>query len=70
VTSLKETAERAAQLLAEGSDIRKVEWSNSEIEFINTLHLLTAKPMIYIANISENDFSNQSASKRLVYSRP
>ncbi|KAM3584757.1 hypothetical protein VKS41_003562 [Umbelopsis sp. WA50703] len=60
-----ETAERAAQLLAEGSDIRKVEWSNSEIEFINTLHLLTAKPMIYIANVSENDFSNQSASKRL-----
>ncbi|KAG2180821.1 hypothetical protein INT43_008400 [Umbelopsis isabellina] len=60
-----ETAEKAAQLLAEGSDIRKVEWSNPEIEFINTLHLLTAKPMIYIANVSEDDYLNQNDSKRL-----
>ncbi|KAH8555827.1 GTP-binding protein YchF [Umbelopsis sp. PMI_123] len=60
-----ETAENAALLLAEGSDIRKIDWTNSEIEFINTLHLLTAKPMIYLANVSEDDYLNQKVSKRL-----
>jgi obg-like ATPase 1 len=59
-----ETAENAALLLAEGSDVRKIDWTNSEIEFINTLHLLTAKPMIYLANVSEDDYLNQKVSKR------
>jgi len=60
-----ETAEKAAQILAEGSDVRKVDWTNPEIEFINTLHLLTAKPMIYLANVGEDDFLQQKESIRL-----
>lgn len=62
-----ETAERAAQLLANGTDVRKVDWTNSEIEFINTLHLLTAKPMIYLANVSQDDYLKQNESKRFVW---
>ncbi|KAF9095443.1 hypothetical protein BGX29_004613 [Mortierella sp. GBA35] len=40
----------------EGKDIRTGEWTNEEIEVINQQYLLTAKPMIYLVNISEQDY--------------
>ncbi|PVV02956.1 hypothetical protein BB560_002574, partial [Smittium megazygosporum] len=39
-----------------GKDVRKGEWSNKEIEVINRHHLITAKPVIYLANVSEKDY--------------
>ncbi|KAI8091194.1 GTP-binding protein YchF, partial [Gilbertella persicaria] len=39
-----------------GKDVRHGTWSNKEIEVINGLHLITAKPVIYLANLSEKDF--------------
>ncbi|GAA5837265.1 hypothetical protein JCM3766R1_002179 [Sporobolomyces carnicolor] len=39
-----------------GKDVRKGEWSTKEIGFINDLMLLTAKPVIYLANLSERDY--------------
>ncbi|KAF9166544.1 hypothetical protein DFQ26_007616 [Actinomortierella ambigua] len=41
-----------------GNDVRKGEWTNQEIEVINQQYLLTAKPMIYLVNISEHDYLN------------
>jgi len=33
------------------------DWSNNtEIEFVNKLYLLTAKPVVYLINLSEADF--------------
>ncbi|KAI8388601.1 GTP-binding protein YchF [Radiomyces spectabilis] len=40
----------------EGKEVRHGMWSNKEIEVINTLHLITAKPVIYLANVSEKDY--------------
>ncbi|KAI9295025.1 GTP-binding protein YchF [Neoconidiobolus thromboides FSU 785] len=37
-------------------DIRKGDWSNKEIEFINSLHLISAKPVIYLANLSVDEY--------------
>lgn len=42
--------------MAKGRDVRKGEWSSAEINIINSLHLLTAKPMIYLVNTSEKDY--------------
>lgn len=43
-------------LLDSGKPIQSKPWSNKEIESINTFGLLTAKPMVYLLNISEDDF--------------
>ncbi|KAJ2454086.1 hypothetical protein EV183_001809 [Coemansia sp. RSA 2336] len=39
-----------------GNDVRKGDWTNKEIEVINSQHLLTAKPVTYLANVSERDY--------------
>lgn len=42
--------------LEKGDQIRCCQWNNKEIDFLNTLNLLTAKPAIFLANMSETDF--------------
>ncbi|KAL1914319.1 uncharacterized protein VTP21DRAFT_9012 [Calcarisporiella thermophila] len=37
-------------------DVRKGDWTNKEVEVINGLMLLTAKPVIYLCNLSEKDY--------------
>ncbi|KAL5486278.1 hypothetical protein ACEPAI_7324 [Sanghuangporus weigelae] len=37
-------------------DVRKGEWNNKEIDVINSLMLLTAKPVTYLVNLSERDY--------------
>ncbi|KAL7417083.1 P-loop containing nucleoside triphosphate hydrolase protein [Mrakia frigida] len=37
-------------------DVRKGTWTNREIDVINELQLLTAKPVIYLVNLSERDY--------------
>jgi obg-like ATPase 1 len=37
-------------------DIRFESWNTKETEIINELHLLTAKPALYLVNMSEKDF--------------
>ncbi|KAI8929264.1 P-loop containing nucleoside triphosphate hydrolase protein [Entophlyctis helioformis] len=37
-------------------DVRDGDWNGKEIEYINTLHLLTAKPVVYLCNLSERDY--------------
>ncbi|CEP12926.1 hypothetical protein [Parasitella parasitica] len=57
--------ERLAEFMAQGRDVRKGDWNNNEVNTINNLHLLTAKPMIYLCNGSEKDFINGNQSKYL-----
>eukprot|EP00835_Amoeboradix_gromovi_P000632 NODE_23_length_38171_cov_0.318108.p8 type:complete len:417 gc:universal NODE_23_length_38171_cov_0.318108:24200-22950(-) len=48
---------KALELLKDQKkDIRHGDWSNREIEVLNTLMLLTAKPVIYLCNLSEKDY--------------
>ncbi|KXN68306.1 GTP-binding protein YchF [Conidiobolus coronatus NRRL 28638] len=43
-------------LVDDGKDIRKGDWNNKEVEAINALQLISAKPVIYLANCSEKDY--------------
>ncbi|KAF8279539.1 hypothetical protein TcBrA4_0100850 [Trypanosoma cruzi] len=45
--------------LENGEQIRCCQWNGKEIDFLNTLQLLTAKPAIFLANMSEKDFIRQ-----------
>jgi len=53
---LKKVYEYVAE---EKKDVRKGDWNNKEIEIINTLYLLTAKPVIVLANLSEKDYARK-----------
>ncbi|KAI8642879.1 GTP-binding protein YchF [Parasitella parasitica] len=57
--------ERLAEFMAQGRDVRKGDWNNNEVNTINSLHLLTAKPIIYLCNCSEEDFVSGNQSKHL-----
>ena len=49
-------------ILQEGKDVRGVEWTNNEVPILNTFQFLTAKPMIYLANLKVNSFCNQRSN--------
>ena len=45
------------EVLEAGTDVRKHDhWNAKEIDFLNTLQLLTAKPVVYLVNLSEKDY--------------
>jgi len=48
--------EKVLALLQGGGDVRKGDWTMKEIEYINPLFLLTAKPVVYLINLSEKDY--------------
>jgi obg-like ATPase 1 len=39
--------------------VRKGEWKSSEIEVLNTHRFITAKSVVYLVNLSEEDFINK-----------
>lgn len=52
-------------VLEAGTQVRCAQWNNKEIDFLNTLQLLTAKPAVFLVNLSERDFVRQK-NKHLV----
>ena len=52
-----ETLEKIAAVLNEGKAARQAELSEEEIELVKPLGLLTRKPIIYGANVSEDDLA-------------
>ncbi|CAO3629716.1 unnamed protein product [Cunninghamella echinulata] len=48
--------DKVYEYVKSGKDVRHGTWTNKEIEIINSLHLITAKPVIYLVNISEKDY--------------
>jgi obg-like ATPase 1 len=53
------TVDKIHALLKEGKDVRKGTWSPKEVELINSLFLLTAKPVVFLVNLSERDYIRQ-----------
>ncbi|KIX94947.1 uncharacterized protein Z520_09257 [Fonsecaea multimorphosa CBS 102226] len=53
------TVDKILQHLKDGKDVRKADWGPKEIEVINPLFLLTAKPVVYLINLSEKDYLRQ-----------
>ncbi|QIX02345.1 hypothetical protein AMS68_007862 [Peltaster fructicola] len=50
------TVEKILELLKSGKDVRHGDWSPKEVEVINPLFLLSAKPCIFLVNLSETDY--------------
>ncbi|CAG58059.1 uncharacterized protein GVI51_B04279 [Nakaseomyces glabratus] len=48
--------ERIIKLLEDGQRVYNQTWTPKEVEVINSLYLLTAKPTIYLINLSERDY--------------
>ncbi|KAI2602382.1 putative GTP-binding protein [Hypoxylon sp. NC1633] len=53
------TIEKVLAWLKDGKDVRKGAWSPKEVEVINTLLLLSAKPVVYLVNLSEKDYTRK-----------
>ena len=51
---------KADNALAEGIPLRKINWAKEELGFLKLLNLLTVKPVLYAANVSENDVAKTS----------
>lgn len=48
--------ERIIELLKSGQRVANQSWTPKEVEVINSMFLLTAKPSIYLINLSERDY--------------
>ncbi|KAH8650167.1 P-loop containing nucleoside triphosphate hydrolase protein [Xylariales sp. PMI_506] len=51
--------EKILAWLLDGKDIRKGNWAPKEVEVINPLFLLSAKPVVYLVNLSEKDYTRK-----------
>ena len=58
--ALMTVCEKILPVLNEGKPVRSVELSDDELTVIKTLHLLTIKPTLYIANVAEDGFENNT----------
>lgn len=52
----KEVLTRVVELLNTGKWIRMGEWKARDVEILNTHLFLTAKPVVYLVNLSEKDY--------------
>lgn len=52
--------------LEEGKTARTMEFNDDDIPFVNSLNLLTYKPVIYVANVSEDDLADDGNSNEMV----
>jgi obg-like ATPase 1 len=51
-----ECAERIKAWLEDGKDVRFGDWSAKDIDILNQYQLLTAKPVVYLVNLSKTDY--------------
>jgi obg-like ATPase 1 len=53
----KEILEKVKALLDEGKNVRdRTDWTYKEIDFLNSILFFTAKPGVYLVNLSEEDY--------------
>ena len=62
VRPIVETLSKALDALKEG---KLVSGTDLDLEHLKDLHLLTAKPFIYVFNVDENDLSNDTKKQEL-----
>jgi len=58
--------EKAKQLLEDGVALRQAEWKPAEIVVLRPLFLLTIKPVLYVANVGDDDLSGTGKHARAV----
>jgi len=55
-TELEFYKDKLLPFVQDGKDVRTGDWKGNEVEWINPLFLLSAKPVVYLINMSERDF--------------
>lgn len=55
--------ERIEKTLNEGKSARSIEFTTEEKEIIKSLHLLTLKPLMYVANVDEETIQNPDSNE-------
>jgi GTP-binding protein YchF len=58
-----EVLEKLKPALEAGKPARSIEWNEEEQKVIRGLFLLTSKPVLYVANVAEDDMADPEASK-------
>ncbi|MHC4262355.1 MAG: redox-regulated ATPase YchF [Planctomycetota bacterium] len=56
----RDTFEKAKAVLEEGTPLRAAEWSEKEHDALRPLFLITIKPVLYVANVADDDLSGDS----------
>jgi len=54
-----EIATKIKETLEAGKEIRKQTWNGKEIEYLNQQGFLTAKPVVFLINLSEKDYKRK-----------
>lgn len=54
--------EKLKPVLEEGKPARSIEWNEDEQKIVKGLFLLTSKPVLYVANVAEDDMANPEAT--------
>jgi GTP-binding protein YchF len=65
----KDVYERAKAALEEGTHVRHLEWKPQEEEALRPLCLLTVKPILYVANLGDDDVSGTGEWAKAVAAR-
>jgi hypothetical protein len=55
---IRDTMKKVKEHLDEGLPVRALELDENERKVLRELHLLTAKPVLYVANVDESGFEN------------
>lgn len=56
-----EVTKRVIALLHDGGDVRNGEWTNADVPSINKLNLFTAKPVVYLVNVSKKGWCGKGS---------
>jgi len=56
-----ELSQRVAALLEDGGQVRLGSWSNADVPLINKLNLFTAKPVVYLVNVSKKGWCGKGS---------
>jgi len=62
----KEVFQRAKEVLEEGRLLRRAEWKPAELAALRPLFLMTLKPMLYVANVDQEDLAGTSERAQAV----
>jgi obg-like ATPase 1 len=54
-----ECCQKVHEWLKEGKDVRLGDWKTAEIEILNSFQLLSAKPVVYLVNMTEKDYQRK-----------
>ncbi len=65
----KAVFEKASALLEAGTQVRLGEWTKQEREALRPLCLMTLKPMLYVANVADDDLEGASPHVAVVSAR-